>query len=237
MLTRPQGGAERVIPAIDTADMGRAEGLARVLAPGCGAVKLGLELFTACGPEAVRRVAPLAPVFLDLKLHDIPNTVAGAVRSLLPLRPAMLTQHGAGGAAMIAAAREAAEAAGEARPILLAVTVLTSLDAGALAETGIAGEPVQQVLRLAGLALGAGADGLVCSPREVGPIRDAFGEAPILVVPGVRPAGSAVGDQARTATPAEAVQAGADWIVVGRPITGAADPVAALRAIAGELPG
>ncbi len=237
MLTRPQGGAERVIPAIDTADMGRAEGLARVLAPGCGAVKLGLELFTACGPEAVRRVAPLAPVFLDLKLHDIPNTVAGAVRSLLPLRPAMLTLHGAGGAAMIAAAREAAEAAGEARPILLAVTVLTSLDAGALAETGIAGEPVQQVLRLAGLALGAGADGLVCSPREVGPIRDAFGEAPILVVPGVRPAGSAVGDQARTATPAEAVQAGADWIVVGRPITGAADPVAALRAIAGELPG
>jgi orotidine-5'-phosphate decarboxylase len=237
VLTRPQGGAERVIPAIDTADMGRAEGLARVLAPGCGAVKLGLELFTACGPEAVRRVAPLAPVFLDLKLHDIPNTVAGAVRSLLPLRPAMLTLHGAGGAAMIAAAREAAEAAGEARPILLAVTVLTSLDAGALAETGIAGEPVQQVLRLAGLALGAGADGLVCSPREVGPIRDAFGEAPILVVPGVRPAGSAVGDQARTATPAEAVQAGADWIVVGRPITGAADPVAALRAIAGELPG
>ncbi len=237
MLTRPQGGAERVIPAIDTADMGRAEGLARVLAPGCGAVKLGLELFTACGPEAVRRVAPLAPVFLDLKLHDIPNTVAGAVRSLLPLRPAMLTLHGAGGAAMIAAAREAAETAGEARPILLAVTVLTSLDAGALAETGIAGEPVQQVLRLAGLALGAGADGLVCSPREVGPIRDAFGEAPILVVPGVRPAGSAVGDQARTATPAEAVQAGADWIVVGRPITGAADPVAALRAIAGELPG
>jgi orotidine-5'-phosphate decarboxylase len=237
VLTRPQGGAERVIPAIDTADMGRAEGLARVLAPGCGAVKLGLELFTACGPEAVRRVAPLAPVFLDLKLHDIPNTVAGAVRSLLPLRPAMLTLHGAGGAAMIAAAREAAETAGEARPILLAVTVLTSLDAGALAETGIAGEPVQQVLRLAGLALGAGADGLVCSPREVGPIRDAFGEAPILVVPGVRPAGSAVGDQARTATPAEAVQAGADWIVVGRPITGAADPVAALRAIAGELPG
>jgi orotidine-5'-phosphate decarboxylase len=235
VLKRPQGGAERVIPAIDVADMGRAEALARALAPGCGAVKLGLELYAACGPEAVRRVVPVAPVFLDLKLHDIPNTVAGAVRSLLPLRPAMLTLHGAGGAAMIAAAREAAEAAGEARPILLAVTVLTSLDAGALAETGIVGGPVQQVLRLARLALGAGADGLVCSPREVGPIRDAFGEAPMLVVPGVRPAGSAAGDQARTATPAEAVAAGADWIVVGRPITGAADPVAALRAIAGDI--
>lgn len=235
MLKRPQGGAERVIPAIDVADMGRAEALARALAPGCGAVKLGLELYAACGPEAVRRVVPVAPVFLDLKLHDIPNTVAGTVRSLLPLRPAMLTLHGAGGAAMIAAAREAAEAAGEARPILLAVTVLTSLDAGALAETGIVGGPVQQVLRLARLALGAGADGLVCSPREVGPIRDAFGQAPMLVVPGVRPAGSAAGDQARTATPAEAVAAGADWIVVGRPITGAADPVAALRAIAGEI--
>jgi len=182
VLARPQGGAERVIPAIDTPDLDGAAALARALAPGCGPVKLGLELFTACGPEAVRRVAPVAPVFLDLKLHDIPNTVAGAVRSLLPLRPAMLTLHGAGGAAMIAAAREAAEAAGEARPVLLAVTVLTSLDAAALAETGVAGGPVQQVLRLARLALGAGADGLVCSPREVGPIRDAFGADPLLVV-------------------------------------------------------
>jgi orotidine-5'-phosphate decarboxylase len=237
VLARPRSGAERIIPAIDVAELARAAALAEALAAGCGPVKLGLELFTACGPEAVRRVVPVAPVFLDLKLHDIPNTVAGAVRSLLPLRPAMLTLHGAGGATMIGAAREAAEAAGEARPILLAVTVLTSLDAGALAETGIADGPVQQVLRLARLALGAGADGLVCSPREVAPIRDAFGETPLLVVPGVRPAGSAMGDQARTATPAEAVQAGADWIVVGRPITGAADPVAALRAIAGELPG
>jgi orotidine-5'-phosphate decarboxylase len=236
VLDRPGSAAARIIPAIDTADPTRAEAMAAVLAPGCGALKLGLELFTAEGPEAVRRIAPRAPVFLDLKLHDIPNTVAGAVRSLLPLRPAMLTLHAAGGAAMIAAAREAAEAAGPARPILLAVTVLTSIDTATLAETGVAGGTVQQVLRLARLALAAGADGLVCSPQEVARIRDAFGQSPMLVVPGVRPAGSALGDQARVATPAEAVVAGADWLVIGRPITGAADPSAALSAIVAGLP-
>jgi orotidine-5'-phosphate decarboxylase len=236
VLARPTSTAARLIPAIDTADPVRASALAAMLAPCCGALKLGLELFTAEGPAAMRAMAAQAPVFLDLKLHDIPNTVGGAVRSLLPLRPAMLTLHAAGGAAMIAAAREAAERAGADRPILLAVTVLTSIDAATLAETGVAGGPVQQVLRLARLALAAGADGLVCSPQEVARIRDAFGQTPLLVVPGVRPAGSAAGDQARTATPAEAVAAGADWIVVGRPITGAADPAAAARAIAESLP-
>ncbi|MDO9708891.1 orotidine-5'-phosphate decarboxylase [Paracraurococcus lichenis] len=236
MLARPATPAARIIPAIDTHDPARASALATALAPHAGALKLGLELFAAEGPRAVRAMAAVAPVFLDLKLHDIPNTVAGAVRSLLPLRPAMLTLHGAGGPAMVAAAREAAEKAGAARPILLAVTVLTSLDAATLAATGVAGGPVQQVLRLARLALEAGADGLVCSPQEVARIRDAFGTAPLLVVPGVRPAGSATADQARTATPAEAVAAGADWIVVGRPITGAADPAAAARAIAEGLP-
>jgi orotidine-5'-phosphate decarboxylase len=236
VLDRPGTAAARIIPAIDTADPARAEALATALAPGCNVLKLGLELFTAQGPEAVRRITPYAPVFLDLKLHDIPNTVAGAVRSLLPLRPAMLTLHAAGGPAMIAAAREAAEAAGAARPILLAVTVLTSIDAATLAETGVAGGTVQQVLRLARMALAAGADGLVCSPHEVARIRDACGQAPMLVVPGVRPAGSALGDQARVATPAEAVAAGADWLVIGRPITGAADPVAALAEIVAGLP-
>jgi orotidine-5'-phosphate decarboxylase len=176
-------------------------------------------------------------VFLDLKLHDIPNTVAGAVRALLPLRPAMLTLHAAGGAAMLRAARDAAEAAGAARPVLLAVTVLTSLDAGALAETGAADAPEAQALRLARLAVENGADGLVCSPREAAAVRGALGAAPLLVVPGVRPAGSAAGDQARTATPAEAVAAGADWIVLGRPLTGAPDPAAAAAAVAAELPG
>ncbi len=236
-LARPLGGAARIIAAIDTPDLDRAEALAAALAPPrCGVLKAGLELFTAAGPEAVRRLSARAPVFLDLKLHDIPNTVAGAVRSLLPLRPAMLTLHAAGGAAMIAAAREAAEAAGGPRPILLAVTVLTSLDAAALAATGVADAPAAQVVRLGRLAMGAGADGLVCSPQEVAPLRDALGAAPMLVVPGVRPLGSAAGDQARTATPEQAVAAGADWIVVGRPITGAADPAAAAAAIAAAIP-
>lgn len=236
-LERPRGGAARIVAAIDTADPARAAALAEALAPPrCGVLKLGLELFAAQGPEAVRCLAARAPVFLDLKLHDIPNTVAGAVRALAPLRPAMLTLHAAGGAAMLAAAREAAEAAGGARPILLAVTVLTSLDEAALAATGVAGGAAAQVVRLGRLAIAAGADGLVCSPREVAPLRQALGPAPLLVVPGIRPAGAAAGDQARTATPAEAVADGADWIVVGRPITGAADPVAAAAAIAASLP-
>ncbi len=237
-IARPAGGAARIIAALDTADPARAAALAEALAPPrCGLLKLGLELFGAAGPEAARRIAAHAPVFLDLKLHDIPNTVAGAVRALAPLGPAMLTLHAAGGPAMIAAARQAAEAAAPEgrRPALLAVTVLTSLDAATLAATGVAGGPVQQVLRLGRLAMEAGADGLVCSPQEASWLRDALGAAPLLVVPGVRPAGSAAGDQARIATPAEAVAAGADWIVVGRPITGAADPAAAAAAIAAEI--
>jgi len=175
------------------------------------------------------------PVFLDLKLHDIPNTVAGGVRAVLPLAPRLLTLHAAGGAAMIAAARQAAEAAGTARPLLLAVTVLTSLDAAALASIGITGTSAAQVVRLAKLAVSAGADGIVCSPLEVAAVRAALGPGPKLVVPGIRPAGAAVGDQARVMTPAEAVAAGADWIVVGRPITGAADPGAAASAIAADI--
>jgi orotidine-5'-phosphate decarboxylase len=132
-------------------------------------------------------------------------------------------------------AREAAEQAGAERPILLAVTVLTSIDAATLASTGVAASPAEQVVRLARLAMAAGADGLVCSPHEVAPIRAALGQAPLLVVPGVRPAGSALGDQARVATPRDAVAAGADWIVLGRPLTQGADPAAAARAIAAEL--
>ncbi len=235
MLDRPGSPAARLIAALDTPDLAHAEALVDALAPCCGVLKLGLELFAAAGPEAVRRIGAWAPLFLDLKLHDIPNTVAATVRALLPLRPAMLTLHAAGGAAMLAAARAAADQAGTVRPILLAVTVLTSLDAAALAETGVAASPADQVLRLARLALAAGADGLVCSPREAAVLRQALGSAALLVVPGVRPAGSPAGDQARTATPAEAVAAGADWIVVGRPITGAADPAAAAHAIVASL--
>ena len=236
MLARPSSPAARVIAALDTPDLDRAAALGAALAPSCGVMKVGLELFGAYGRDAVTRIGASAPVFLDLKLHDIPNTVAGAVRSLVSLKPAMLTIHASGGAAMVAAARNEAEKAGAGRPIILAVTVLTSIDAATLADVGVSGGPVQQVLRLARVALDAGADGLVCSPQEVARIRDAFGSQPMLVVPGVRPAGSAVGDQARTATPAEAVEAGADWIVVGRPITGAADPAATAAAIAASLP-
>ncbi|MBR0658731.1 orotidine-5'-phosphate decarboxylase [Neoroseomonas oryzicola] len=237
MLAKPTGGAARIIPALDTGDLARAEALAAALAGRCGVLKVGLELFCAAGGPAVAAIARHAPVFLDVKLHDIPNTVAGALRSLLPLRPAMVTLHAGGGPAMIAAARAEAEKAGADRPILLAVTVLTSMDAAALAATGVADTPAEQVRRLARMAVAAGADGLVCSPQEAALLRADLGPGPALVVPGVRPAGSDAGDQARVATPAEAVAAGADWIVVGRPITGAPDPAVAAAAIAASIPG
>lgn len=236
MMQRPNAPAGRLIIALDVPRQEAALALTRRLGDAPALVKLGLELFCAEGPAALEALSAVAPVFLDLKLHDIPNTVAGAVRALAPRRPAMLTLHAGGGPAMIAAARAAAEEAGADRPILLAVTVLTSMDAATLHEVGVAGGPAQQVLRLARMAMAAGADGLVCSAREVALIRDALGEAPLLVVPGIRPAGSPAGDQARIATPEEAVAAGADWIVVGRPVTAAPDPAAAARAILAGLP-
>ncbi|GAN80271.1 orotidine-5'-phosphate decarboxylase [Acidocella aminolytica] len=225
----------RLIAAIDTPELPHARDLVREVAPHCGLVKLGLEFFLRHGPGGYRDAAHGADVFLDLKLHDIPNTVAGAVRSILPLAPRLMTVHAGGGAKMVAAAAEAAATAGEARPKILAVTVLTSFDAAGLAETGVSGGTSQQVLRLARLALGAGADGLVCSAHEIAVLRDAFGERPLLVVPGIRPAGAALGDQARVMTAEQAVEAGADYIVVGRPITGAANPGVAAAAIAASI--
>ncbi len=223
----------RLIAAIDTPDLGQARAWVRALSPHCGLVKLGLEFFLAQGPAGMQALAP-QPIFLDLKLHDIPNTLAGAVRSVLPLAPRMLTLHAAaGGTALEAARRAAGDAPG--RPLLLGVTVLTSLGAEALHGTGVAGGPRQQVLRLARLAMAAGLDGVVCSADELPMLRDALGAAPVLVVPGIRPAGCAPGDQLRTATPAEAIARGADWIVVGRPITEAADPAAAAAAIMREI--
>lgn len=221
----------RLIVALDTTDTALAIGWADAVAPHCGMFKLGLEFFLANGAAGMKAIAG-RPIFLDLKLHDIPNTVAGAVRAVLPLAPRMLTVHAAGGAAMVAAARHAAEAAGAARPMILAVTVLTSLHEVDLAAIGVPGPPAAQVLRLARLAVAAGADGLVCSPLEVAMLREALGTGPALVVPGIRPAGSAAGDQARTMTPEEAVAAGADWIVVGRPITAAPDAAQAAAVIA-----
>lgn len=228
------GPIKRLIAAIDTADAARAEQLIEAVTPHCGLVKLGLEFFLKNGPAGIK-AARGAHVFLDLKLHDIPNTVAGAVRALLPLGVDMLTVHAGGGAAMVAAAVEAAAQAGENRPKILAVTVLTSLDAAALHSIGVAGGATQQALRLGRLALDAGADGLVCSAHEIAPLRDAFGALPVLVVPGIRPAGSQTDDQARVMTPEAAIAAGASYIVVGRPITGAADPGKAAAVIAASI--
>ncbi len=225
---------KRLIAAIDTADAAQARRLVQSVAAYCGLLKFGLAYFMAHGPAGLD-AAQGSDIFLDVKLHDIPNTVAGAIRALLPLNLAMLTVHAGGGAALVAAARDAAEAAGSRRPLILAVTVLTSLDDAALAATGVTGGTSQQVLRLAQLALRAGADGLVCSAHELAALRETFGSKPLLVVPGIRPAGAALGDQARVMTPREAVGFGADYIVVGRPITAAADPGIAAAEIAAAI--
>jgi orotidine-5'-phosphate decarboxylase len=223
----------RLIVALDTVDTDRARVWADAVSPHAGLLKLGLEFFLANGAAGFRGITG-APIFLDLKLHDIPNTVAGAVRAVLPLRPRMLTIHASGGAAMIQAAHQAASAAAE-RPMILAVTVLTSLDEAALRAIGVDATPSEQVLRLGRLAVEAGADGLVCSPLEVAMLRQALGPMVKLVAPGIRPEGAEAGDQARAMTPAHAVAAGADWIVVGRPITGAAEPGAAAASIAASI--
>src|SRR3954468_2737112 len=224
----------RLIVALDTVNADRARSWATSVVPHAGLLKLGLEFFLANGVAGFQGITG-APIFLDLKLHDIPDTVAGGVRAVLPLRPRMLTIHASGGSAMIQAAHQAAAAAGADRPMILAVTVLTSLDAASLNAVGGAATPAEQILRLGRLAVEAGADGLVCSPLEVTMLRQALGPAVKLVVPGIRPAGAATGDQARTMTPTEAISAGADWIVVGRPITGAEDPGAAAAAIAASI--
>ena len=226
--------------AIDTVDIGRTAILAKDLQGAIGGIKLGLEFFTAHGPDMLRRVIGRdTALFLDLKLHDIPNTVAGAVRAVAPLAPALLTLHAGGGVAMMrAAVQEAGETAaktGVARVKLLAVTVLTSLDNADLTATGIAGGPTEQVRRLATLARSAGIDGVVCSPLEIAQLRADLGPGFLLVVPGIRPAGSLAGDQKRVMTPGQAIQAGADHLVIGRPITEAAHPRNAALAIAAEI--
>jgi orotidine-5'-phosphate decarboxylase len=224
--------SERICAALDFPSLAQAEPFAQAVAPHVGMLKVGLELFAAEGPPAVRALAALGrPVFLDLKLHDIPNTVEGAARSAAAIGASLLTVHAAGGEAMV---RAAVRGAGP-RVRVLAVTVLTSLDAAALDEIGLVGPPEAAVLRLARLAVDAGAGGLVCSPQEVEAVRAAVGPGPLLVVPGIRPAGAAIGDQSRVATPGAAVRAGADVIVVGRPLREGGDPVAAAQAIAAEL--
>jgi orotidine-5'-phosphate decarboxylase len=230
---------DRIFVALDTHDLARAAALARDLADLVGGVKIGKEFFTAHGPDGVRAVAGGVPLFLDLKFHDIPNTVAGALRSAVHLRPAFVNVHAAGGRAMLEAAvqavAEGAEDADVPRPQLLAVTVLTSLGEDDLGEVGQIGPLADQVERLARLAQACGLDGVVCSPREIARLRAACGPDFVLMVPGIRPAWAVAGDQKRVTSPADALAAGADYLVVGRPVTGAPDAAAAARRIVEEL--
>jgi orotidine-5'-phosphate decarboxylase len=225
-----------VFCALDTTDLGRAETLARSLTGSVGGVKIGMEFFNAHGPAGYRAVAATdLPIFLDLKLHDIPNTVAGGIRAVLPLRPAIVNVHTAGGGAMMRAAADAAKEAGESRPLVIGVTMLTSLDASDLRDTGVSGSPSDHVRRLAGLAASSGLDGVVCSAHEIEVLRRDLDKDFKLIVPGIRPAGSDVGDQKRIMTPVEALTLGADLLVIGRPITSANDPRAAAEEIGRSL--
>jgi orotidine-5'-phosphate decarboxylase len=224
-----------VFVALDTPDLNKALVLANSVKSHVGGLKVGLEFISAHGPEGVRAVAALGlPVFADVKFHDIPNTVAGAVRAVAGLGCSILNVHAAGGAAMMRAALEAAHGV-DPRTKVIAVTVLTSLDDSDLAATGQTPPAADQVVRLAKLAQDCGLDGVVCSAHEIAAIRKACGSGFLLVVPGIRPAGSDLGDQRRVMTPAEAHKAGADILVIGRPITGAPDPEAAARNIAASL--
>jgi orotidine-5'-phosphate decarboxylase len=220
-----------IFVAIDMPELDRAMAIAKAVRDDAGGLKLGLEFFSAQGPEGVRRLADLGlPIFLDLKFHDIPNTVANAVEALAPLEPAILTVHSAGGHEMLLAAKRAAPEATK----VVAVTLLTSLDAGDLNDLGIERSPADQVARLAWVARDAGVDGIVCSGREVGEAREAWQNG-FFVVPGIRPSGTDVADQKRVVTPRQALGDGASVLVIGRPITGAADPAKAIAEIVASL--
>ena len=220
-----------IFVALDTPELGRALQIAEAVRGHAGGLKLGLEFFAAQGPGGVGRVAALGlPLFLDLKLHDIPNTVGKAIKALAPLQPAILTVHAGGGRAMLAAAKTAAPSTTK----VVGVTVLTSLDGGDLAAAGIQGSAADQVTRLARLARDSGIDGIVCSGAEVAAARSLWPDG-FFVVPGVRPAGADAADQKRVVTPRQAIDDGASVLVIGRPITGAADPAAAIAEIAGSL--
>jgi orotidine-5'-phosphate decarboxylase len=226
---------DRLIVALDVSRTAEARRIVVALGDSVSTFKIGKQLFTAEGPQVVRDlIAAGRRVFLDLKYHDIPNTVGAAVREAAALGVSMLTVHASGGEKMLRAAAEAA-AKSDTKPLVLAVTVLTSLDQADLEEVGVLSDMSIQVLRLTALAQRAGCGGIVTSARETRAIRDRVGDELAILVPGVRPAGSDAGDQARIATPAEAIQAGASFVVVGRPITAAADPVKAAGQILADI--
>ena len=220
-----------VFVAIDTPDLNRALAVAKAVGPHVGGLKVGLEFITARGPDGVRAITALGrPVFADVKFHDIPNTVAGAAREIAKLGVSMFNIHASGGEAMMRAAKDAAASINPGMKVI-GVTVLTSMDENAIDSVGQRGPAAEQVVRLASLAQKSGLDGVVCSAHEIAPIRRACGKDFLLVVPGIRPAGSDLADQRRVMTPREAADAGADILVIGRPITGAPDPAAAARDI------
>lgn len=227
---------DRIFCAVDTPKLDDALLLAELLSGEVGTLKLGKEFFTANGPEGVHRISKLGQkIFLDLKFHDIPNTVAGAIRAAKRTECEVLTVHASGGLAMLRAAAEAANEPGEKCPKIFAVTVLTSLNDNDLADVGQVGVLQEQVLRLARLAEVSGLHGVVCSPWEVNLLRSEMKDNFALVVPGVRPEWAGEDDQKRVMTPGEAVAAGADYLVIGRPITSARDPVGAARRIVDEM--
>lgn len=230
---------QRIFVALDTTDVGHAVELAHGLKGSVGGVKLGKEFFTAAGPEGVHRVTECGmPLFLDLKFHDIPNTVAGAIHASLELNPFMVNVHASGGRRMMQAAAKAAhdgrKETGPA-PLVVGVTVLTSMAREDLIEIGLDINPLEQVLRLGRLAQSSGLDGVVCSAKEVVALRGSVGSKFKLVVPGIRPTWASTDDQRRVVTPKDAVDLGADYLVIGRPITGHKDPIEAARLIAEEL--
>ncbi len=231
----PVNPSDRIFVALDTTDLESALALGRSLKGLIGGVKVGKEFFTALGPDGVKAVGELGlPVFLDLKFHDIPATVAGAVKAATALKPFMLNVHASGGGAMMRAAVDAA-GINTVRPLVLAVTVLTSMGDDDLAGVGVPDTAANQVLRLAKLAKESGIDGVVCSALETKALRAQLGDDFKLVVPGIRPQWAAANDQKRIVTPSQAVALGADYLVIGRPITGANDPADAAKRIADEL--
>ena len=232
---RVEEARNRLIVALDVPDAAAAFTLVDRLDGTCRWCKVGLELFVAAGPAIVEKLATRGfSIFLDLKFHDIPNTVAGAVRSASSLGARMMTLHAGGGPAMLAAARDVVASLPD-PPQLLAVTVLTSMDQSQLGAVGVNREPGMQVKLLAEMGLQAGLNGFVCSPEEVAELRSLTGPKGVLVIPGIRPAGAAAGDQKRIATPASAIRDGASYLVVGRPITQAPDPSEAAEAILCEI--